>query len=172
MEVCPECGSEQMATVTLEGRQVLECGLCGSLGGDLDNVEHVLTIRQARDVGVDPQVWPLVRALGRLPGIHVLYSHGGDAGARTLPLVQMQLHGPQAEKQLENIAKLLVLSAAAHRLHWVVEVEYLHGLVFTLKPRLDPQKAAGEAVALARQDLQRLRRDLERDMHLSWWQHP
>jgi hypothetical protein len=171
MERCDECGTRNLAPVVLEGLRVLECGLCGALAGDDHAVSRLLHIREARESGIHPDVYPLIRVLGKILHFTVVSSHGGDAEARVWPFVQMGIEHPDAIGGLENLAKSLAMSARGHDIHWVIEVEYRHRLVFTLKPRFhrDPDRIGPDLVRAARADMERIRRNLERDMRLGWW---
>lgn len=160
-----------MRVRVVDGLSVHECGLCEARFGDRRAVTRLLDGDEAKQRGIEPAIWPLVRALGRVHGLAVRQSSGGDPDARTLPFVELTAVGGEALAQLENLAKFLRLSAATCRLHWVLEVEYQHHLAFVLKPR-HPGGAVslGEARS-ARIDLELLARHLERDVALPWWRH-
>lgn len=170
MDICIECGSHDVEVRQRDGVVVYECGLCGALAGDAAAVAMAETAREAREHGVEPLVWPLVRVLRRLPGFRIERSHGGDDQLRSLPFVQWQVLDARGLQQLENLAKSLQLAARALGLHWVVEVEYQHHLVFVLKPR-PPQRIEVATVAASRADLEVLPAMIERDSRLSWWRH-
>ncbi len=170
--VCDECGNRALAAVELEGVALLECELCGSLAGDDLAVGQVLLVREARERGYDPLVYPLVRALDRIAGLRVTRAGAGDKEQRVWPFVQMHGVDGRALIALENLTKSLALAAArSGGLHWVVEVEYQARLTFTLKPRFhrDTDRIDAAAVGQAQRDLARVCENLERDMHLSWW---
>lgn len=167
MDPCQECGSTDVRTEQRDGVVVHECGLCGAIAGDAAAVRAVQAAAEAREHGVDARIWPLVRVLRTLPGIRVERSHAGDPDAGTLPFVHWQVLDPRGLAQLENVAKTLLLAARGLALHWVVEVEYQHHLVFALKPRA--ARADPATAALAAADLEQLPRILERDSQLSWW---
>ena len=170
MALCDECGSTDVSLVTLEGSRVEECGLCGALSGDDVHVSYIMMVRQAREEGIDPLVYPLTLQLDKIDGLRVVDSEAGDPEARTWPYVQMAF-GPSAERSLENVTKSIALSNAGGEIHWVLELEYRHHLVVTLKPRFHrgPESIGAEEIARARADLDRLCRNLGRDMFLSWW---
>ena len=171
METCPDCGNSDVRAAGAPGAFVRECGLCGALFGDPAAVQTLEDEREARREGVDPAVWPLVRALRRLAGMTVVASHGGDAEARTLPFVHLAVTDAAGLVEGENLAKSLLLASRGHHLHWVLEVEYRHRLVLALKPRAGDGVAA-ERVRQARLDLAALGREIPRDAALSWWRHP
>ncbi len=168
---CDECGGRSLRPTRVEGREVLECELCGALHGDESSVRKALLAREGRDRGFDPEIYPLVQALDRIPGLRVTLAVAGDARDRIWPFVQMRVLDPRALVGVENLTKSLALAAAGATLHWVVEVEYATHLVFTLKPRFhrDVDRIDAEAIERARRDLGRLAANLERDMHLPWW---
>jgi len=172
MQSCIECGSERVQVRLRDGEAYGECELCGAVLGENEAAARTRSDREAKEQGVDREVWPVVQALARLKGLHVVASHGGDAPARTLPFVQWTSVGDAGLLQLDNLAKWLALSSRSHRLHWVVELEYGHGLTFTLKPRVDPLRLGTETVLEAQRDLDQLHRELERNVRLSWWKHP
>lgn len=172
MQNCIECGSERVQVRLRDGEAYGECELCGAILGETGAAVRTRSDREAIDQGVDREVWPVVQALTRLRGLHVIASHGGDPEARTLPFVQWTSLGDAGLQQLDNLAKWLALSSRSHRLHWVVELEYVHGLTFTLKPRVDPLRLGAETVLEAQRDLDQLHGELERNVRLSWWKHP
>jgi hypothetical protein len=150
VQTCPECGNHDMTVRVVDGAPVHECGLCFARFGE----------RRA-----------VVRVLERLPGLCVRTSGAGEALARTLPFVELGVTTPEALVQLENLAKSLLLSAGATRLHWVVEVAYQHHLAFVLKPRHGGGPVPAAEVRDAGIDVDVLRRAIERDSRLSWWRH-
>lgn len=169
---CADCGSRSVQAVLRAGVTVHECGLCGALVGENDAVARVRSFQEARQRGVDPQVYPLVLALEALLGIKVVRSHGGDRDPPTLPFVQWGLTGPAALVQVENLTKSLVLARGALRVPWAVEVEYQHRLVFTLKPRVSVAGMAPGTAADLTVDLATLADLVQRNRRLSWWHHP
>ncbi|MBK8100175.1 MAG: hypothetical protein IPK26_23990 [Planctomycetes bacterium] len=172
MAPCPECGNSDVATTVIDGLAVHECGLCAALFGDPRAVDAVQGRRAAEAAGVDPRVWPVVSVLNRQPGLRVVRSHGGDSQAATLPFVQVAIQGVDGLLQLENLAKSLLVAARGHLLHWVVEVEYQSRLLFALKPRHGGGPIAAAVVQDAWLDLERIGRELARDVKLSWWSSP
>lgn len=172
MQNCIECGSERVQVRLRDGEAYGECELCCAILGENEAAARVRSDREAAEQGVDREVWPVVQALARLRGLHLVASHGGDVTSRTLPFVQWASFGDAGLQQLDNLAKWLALSSRSHRLHWVVELEYAHGLTFTLKPRVDPMRLTAEAVLDAQLDLDQLHRELERNVRLSWWKQP
>lgn len=172
MATCPECGNSDVAIAMVDGLPVHECGLCQALFGDHRAVEAMQSRRAAAAAGVDPRIWPVVAVLDRQPGMRVVRSHGGDLQGSTLPFVQVAVQGSDGLLQLENLAKSLLLAARGHLLHWVVEVEYQSRLLFAVKPRHGGGPVAVAQVRDAWQDLERIGRELARDVKLSWWQTP
>jgi hypothetical protein len=149
---------------------VFACALCGALQGDAAAVDAVESARRARERGFDPLVHPLVECLEDLRGLTVVGASGGDPERRIWPFVQFAV-GADGLGTVENLVKTLRLGAARHALHWIVEVEYAHRLVFALKPRfhrsIDAITPALVESAVA--DLDRIRRDLVSNQRLSWW---
>jgi len=171
---CAECGNRTLVAVEQEGHRLFECELCGALAGDDAAVTEVLLAREARERGFDPLVYPLVRALDRIPGLRVARAGAGSPDERVWPFVQMLAVDARALVGLENLTKSIVLGAVGSGgMHWVVEVEYQARLTFTLKPRFhrDTGRIDEAAVRAAQRDLARLCANLERDMRLSWWRH-
>jgi len=169
---CDECGNRALVAVEIEGTAVLECELCGALGGDDAAVQRVELAREARERGFEPLIYPLVRALGRIAGLRVARASAGVPEQRVWPFVQMYTVDVRALQGVENLAKSLALGAAGSGgLHWVVEVEYQTRLTFTLKPRFhrDLERIDPALVELAQRDLERVRANLEHHARLSWW---
>lgn len=160
-----------MRVRTAAGASIHECGLCGARFGDRRAIEALADREEAQERGVPAVVWPLVRALERLPGLCVREAAGGEAEPPTLPFIELGVADHRALQQLENLVKSLLLGAAALRCHWIVEVEYRRHLAFVLKPRHGGGAVAAERVRDAQIDLEQLRRHLERDARLGWWRH-
>ncbi|MCB9885064.1 MAG: zf-TFIIB domain-containing protein [Planctomycetes bacterium] len=171
MDTCPDCGNHDMRVRLLDGSPVFRCELCGGEFGDRAASESLRDTLEAQHHGFDPLVWPLVRALNQLPGLVVGEASAGDEERAVLPSVEIAVRNEDCLLQLENLAKALLLGAAAMSCHWVVEVEYRRHLAFVLKPRF-PGEVTARTVRDAQGDLERLRRQLERDQKLGWWQHP
>ena len=171
MSVCEECGNHDVHTISCDGVIVEECALCGALGGDDAAVARVLLVREAEAAGIAPDVFALMQTLSQIAGLRVVDGQGGDAEDCVWPFVQLRPTGEAAWKGLESLTKSLLMSAQGHDVHWVVEVEYRHSLVLTLKPRFhrDVGRITPALVAAAQADLVRLQRNLQRDMALSWW---
>ncbi|MFM1872943.1 MAG: hypothetical protein RL398_2365 [Planctomycetota bacterium] len=173
MDSCPECGNHDMRVRLLDGSPVHVCGLCGAEFGDRTANDQLHDQEEAHDHGFDPVVWPLVRTLLKLPGITVREASAGDPELAALPFVEIgSRQADEALLQLENLAKALLLGARQLDCHWVIEVEYRRHLAFVLKPRHGGGEVPLKLVRDARADLDRLRRQLERDVELGWWQHP
>ncbi len=171
VHACPDCGNHDMRVRVVDGGPVHECGLCGARFGERRSVEALADADEARGRGVAAAIWPLVRVLERLAGLCVRTSGAGDHAVRTLPFVELGATSQDSLVQLENLAKSLRLAAGALRLHWIVEVEYQHHLAFVLKPRHGGGAVLASMVRDADLDVDVLRRQLERDMRLSWWRH-
>lgn len=169
VDECPECGNRDMRVIVAAGAPIQECGLCGARFGDRIAIERLDDAEEARRRGVDVDVWPLVRAFDRVPGLQVREASGGDDERGTLPFVHLGATSPGALVQLENLTKSLLLGAGSLRRHWILEVEYRRSLVFALKPRHTGGPVPPEQVRDARLDLDVLRRHLERDVKLQWW---
>lgn len=169
---CDDCGNRSLISVERDGLALFECELCGALSGDDVAVGQVQLARQARERGYDPIVYPLVLTLDKIVGIRVARASAGVPAQRVWPFVQMQANDGRALHGIENLVKSLALGATGSGgVHWVVEVEYQTRLTFTLKPRFhrDTGGIDGSVVEQAQRDLERLRVNLDRHMHLSWW---
>src|SRR5262245_58027853 len=118
MDSCSECGNRAVVHRRIDGHSVSECELCGALSGSPGSVRAVLDARAARERGVDLAAFPLVRALGELPGLRVDGHDGGDRGRGALPFVTFQLVDAGGLLQLENLGKSLQLAGRALALAW------------------------------------------------------
>lgn len=171
MDACPDCGNHDMRVRLLDGSPVFRCELCGGEFGDRAANEALFDAEEALRNGFEPLIWPLVRALNALPGFVVREARPGDEELSVLPFAEIGARNDDCLLQLENLAKTLLLGATSMTCHWVVEVEYRRHLAFVLKPRA-PAAITARAVRDAQGDLERLRRQIERDQKLGWWQHP
>jgi hypothetical protein len=169
VHTCADCGNSDVRVLVADSAVVHECGLCGARFGDRAAIAALEDRQAAAERGLSPLVWPLVRALEALPGLHVRSAVAGGLTPPTLPFVELGAGDQRVLLQLENLAKSLQLGAGALRCHWIVEVEYHRHLVFVLKPRHAGGPIAPEFVRDAQQDLGPLRRQLERDCRLGWW---
>jgi hypothetical protein len=171
VHTCLDCGNSDMHVHVVDGACIHVCGLCGARFGDRRAVQSLQDADEARQQGVDAEVWPLVRALRRLPGLTVRAATAADAGLGTLPRVELGVSSGDALVQLENLARSLVLGAAVLQRHWVIEVECQHHLCFVLKPRHAGGAVSRADAREASQDLEVLGRHLDRDGKLRWWRH-
>ncbi len=171
MDSCNECGNTSMVARQIDGVSVLECELCGAVAGSPAAVRRVLDARAARESGIAPMVFGVVRALRAL-GLHVDRSDEGDRARGRWPYVSWQLVDARGIVQVENLTKSLLLSARALAVPWMIEVEFRDVLVFVLRPRVGSAEPAETDVAAAQSDLAILQRAIDRDSRLSWWRHP
>jgi hypothetical protein len=160
-----------MRVRVVDGTPIHECGLCSARFGERAAVESLEHAEEAARAGVDASVWPLVRVLGRLPGLCVRSSQGGDVDARTLPFVELGITSAESLLQFENLAKSLRLGLGAVRLHWVLEIQYQHQLAVVLKPRHPGGPVSLGEARDAQIDLDVLFRQVDRDRRLRWWRH-
>lgn len=169
VDVCPECDNRDMRVRVVDGAPIHECGLCGARFGDRAAIERLEDTEEATRRGIDLEVFPLVRAFDRVPGLLVREASAGDPERQAMPFVRLGPASAGAMIQLENVTKSVLLAAGELRRHWVIEVEYQRNLLFVLKPRLSGRPATPEGVREAQLDLDVLRRHLERDVKLQWW---
>lgn len=170
MALCDECGSSQVRETEVEGVLVGLCGLCGHLQGDEALVERARERREAAERGIDPVIFPLVRALDRVPTFRVEGASPGRPERSEYPFVFLRV----AEHGLLDIERLLTSLEMANRStkrRWVIECTLQRGLLFILRPRfwkpiLD---ISAQDIAEARADLQLLAQVLTRDVKLGWW---
>src|SRR5688500_9600765 len=142
MSRCDECGGSSWVPLRAESAGVLECALCGALAGDDAAVTDVLLAREAREKGFDPQVYPLVRTLARIPRVRVVRATAGDPDRGTWPVLFLAVE-EKGLRALEKIAKSLALHSRELRLHWRLEVEFQERLLFLLELRVFRSPAAG-----------------------------
>ncbi|MBI4567018.1 MAG: hypothetical protein HY719_01325 [Planctomycetes bacterium] len=167
---CVECGNESLHPVAVDQGFVSECALCGHVDGPGELVERVLDVREARERGFDPLVYPLVKVLAELPGIRVTAAMAGDPEHGFSPAVQFEI----ADRRFDSLVKLLVSLTMINREargRWVVEAELQRDLCFVLKPRLSPRfddewKAR---IPAFQEDLALLARRMRQNTSLSWW---
>ena len=169
---CDECGGNAWAALREEGHEVLECTLCGALSGDDQAVTEILLARQARERGLEPVVFPLVRVLEKVPRLRIVRASPGSPERRIWPVVFLSTEGEKGLRAIERLAKSLALHSRDLRLHWFLEVEFQERLLFLLQPRLfqAPAQVSDRDVLDAQADLRTLARLLDMDMKLHWWQ--
>ena len=168
---CDECGGLAWTPLREEGREVLECSLCGALAGDDADVTEVLLARQARERGLEPVVYPLVQVLEKVPRLRIVRASAGHPDRCIWPVVFLSTEGEKGLRAIERLAKSLTLHSRELRLHWFLEVEFQERLLFLLQPRLfrAPAQVLERDVLDAWDDLRTLARLLDMDMKLAWW---
>jgi hypothetical protein len=132
---CDECGSHDVVRRHLHGRLVEECGLCGHLQGDPDDVAAVDEIREADQSGVAPELVGLMRTLDSIAGVKVDRRLSTAAG-RALPPVLYFAVGRHGLEVLDRLARTLLLAARRTSTLWTVEATHQGRLLFMLRPRL------------------------------------
>ena len=160
---CEECGSRQVRRQRVEGYLVDECELCGHLEGEADSVERILSVREARRLGIDPPVYDVVRSLGRFAGLKVVASGAGQPARQVAPFIQFTIAGREAMAHREAIAVAGALcNRGSSRAYWVLEAEYQRTLAFHLKPAFAKGSAVFgvDEIAAAQADLTELARRL------------
>jgi hypothetical protein len=168
MEPCSECGNRAVTARQYDGVTVLECDLCGALGGTRAAVQQVEEARLARAAGIDPRVFSLHRAIGALPSLQVHAAGAGDAMSQRLPFVSWQVVDARGLVQLENLTKSLQLAAPSLGVPWCIQVEFRTALTFVLQPQVRDGVAD---IRLAQADLPILAHAIARDSRLQWWRH-
>lgn len=171
--VCDECGSHDVVRRHLHGRLVEECGLCGHLQGDPDDVAAVDEFREAEQIGVAPELVGLMRTLDSIAGVKVDRRLSTAAGRALPPVVWFAVvrHGLEV---LDRLARTLLLAARRTSTLWTVEATHQGRLLFMLRPRLAVPGAESDGAGdhpLVR-DLGTLRDALRRDLKLPWWELP
>lgn len=143
------------------GATVYECGLCGAQIGDRRAVDAFGRVDEAARHGVEPEIWPLVRALAGLEG----FARGAaSAGAPDrLPFVEVVVTGQAALTEVENVTKTLRLAARSLRCRWRFEARFEQTLVFVLTT------SARDSLRDAHIDVEVLAEQLERNRRLAWW---
>ncbi len=170
MPACEECGSRQVTQRLVEGVEVGECPLCGHLQGDDERVARVERRREARARGLDPEVFPLVSALERVPTFRVSGASAGDEGRGDYPFVFLRLQ-PEGLADLERLLTALEMANHVTKRRWVVECALQRGLLFILRPRFwKPVTAiSADDIRESRQDLAVLAATLEGNVGAPWW---
>ena len=168
---CDSCGAHRVVPRVIEGVALRECGLCGALHGDDADVALAETRREGRERGFDPRVYPLVRALERVPTFKVSAADAGRPDVCEYPYVFLRLDRAGLP-QLERLLTSLEMVNRETRRRWVVEAALQRGLLFILRPRFWKRVAeiTPEDIAESQADLEVLARILARDVELPWWQ--
>ena len=168
--VCESCGSHQLEAATVEGVEVLACGLCGEVHGDGAVVERLAMRDAADERGVDPLIFPLVQALECVPTFRVSQASPGRARSSEYPFLFLRI-APEGMPHLERLLTSLEMANRETTRRWVIECSLQRGLLFILRPRF--WKAIVEIneddVREARADLPLLAKVIARDVQLAWW---
>ena len=171
--VCESCGGHRVVPRVIEGVALRECDLCGALHGDDEQVALVEMRREGRERGFDPRVYPLVRALERVPTFQVAAADAGRSEVGEYPYVFLRLDR-QGLPHLERLLTSLEMANRETKRRWVVEAALQRGLLFILRPRFWKRVAeiTAEDIEESRADLAVLARVLARDVGLPWWNEP
>jgi hypothetical protein len=155
----------------VDGESVEVCGLCGHLQGDTGAVRRLQDNREAFERGLQPAVYPLVKALETVAKFQVDSASAGRPERGEYPYVFIRV----AEGGLKDVERLLTSLEMANRQtrrRWVVECSLQRGLLFILRPRF--WKAildiTTQDILEARGDLPILAQAIARDAQLGWWQ--
>jgi hypothetical protein len=169
--VCEACGSRRVVARVVEGVDVGECELCGTLHGEDEVVALAELRREGRERGFDPRVYGLVKALEQVPTFRVAAAEPGDAGRVEYPYVFLRLESAGLF-HLERLLTSLEMANRETRRRWVVEAALQRGLLFILRPRFWKRvnEITREDILEAQSDLDVLARVLARDTRLAWWQ--
>lgn len=166
---CEECGNHTLDGTVVEGLDVLQCSMCGALSGDDDVINRIELIRDARDAGIDIEVYPLVQALNAIKGVRCRDASGGDDFTRIPPFVRFGI-GDNRVKHLEHIATSLELMRRELSHSWRMHVELARdGLCFELAPQIDLQSLDPITINELQSDLAQMAVNIKRDQDLSWW---
>jgi hypothetical protein len=170
MATCEECGSRQMGPSIVDGESVEVCGLCGHLQGDAEAVRRVQDNRAAFERGLQPAVYPLVKALETVQSFSVDGASAGRPDRGEYPYVFIRV-AAEGLKDVESLLKSLEMANRQTKRRWVVELSLQRGLLFILRPRF--WKAildiSTQDILEARGDLPILARSIARDAQLGWW---
>lgn len=166
---CEACGNHTVDAATVEGFPILQCTMCEALTGDDDVISRIHTIRDARDAGIDVEVYPLVLTLNAISGVRCHESSGGDPFMRVPPYVGFVV-GDNRITHLDNIANSIEMLrrelSASWRIHLEVKRE---GTTFMLQPQINAHDLDERSVEFLQTDLEMLAQSIERNKHLSWW---
>lgn len=170
MATCEECGSRQLAPVQVEGVEVEQCGLCDHIQGDAQAVARIEERREAAESGYNAIVYPLVKAMNRVPTFKVTDASAGRPETSEYPFVFFRLD-EAGVRDLERLLTSLEMANRTTTRRWVVECTLQRGLLFILRPRFwKPILEINEVdIREARGDLELLAEILARDIQLSWW---
>ena len=89
--ICENCGSSDIKASVIEGYKVDECQVCGQLHGDPESIRVILEIREAKEMGIDPQIYPLHKTLQRVTSFRVEYSCAGFPQEKVPPYISFQV---------------------------------------------------------------------------------
>ena len=172
-DACESCGSHQVRATTVNGFDVEQCDLCGHVQGDDEQVAQLATHREAKERGIDPEIYELVQALERVPTFRVDQASAGRAQTSEYPFVFLRL-APGALPHLERLLTSIEMANHHTRRRWVIECTLQHGLLFILRPRFwkPVLEIQPTDVHEARGDLPILARAIRRDVQMAWWRGP
>ncbi len=170
--ICEECGHRGLQESLEAGVRVLECPLCGGLGGDDEAVNRVLLAREAGERGFSLDLFLLVRELEACRGIRVVTAEDGDAWRGSWPRVEMEVDR-KGLRQLSFLLRTLQIHRRELELSWRIELQLSPSglLVHTLRPDFwsPPGRLTPEDLERAERDVSTLARVVSLDRGLDWW---
>ena len=167
---CETCGSHNVTRREVEGHLLFECNLCGALEGDDAAIEHIELLRRGRERGFDDAITPLALTLESAEVFRIVQATGGDPRRNEAPSVMFRLTKNDTS-YIEKLLRSIELANRKTKLRWLVELTLQNTIVYILRPRFwrPPSDIAPEDIEMAMRDLDRLARQLKRDLALSWW---
>ena len=153
--VCENCGSHNIKEKAIEAHRVIECQVCGYLHGDQDAIQKIKELKEAKDLSIDPVIYPLYKTINSVPTFHIEYSCSGYPHEKVPPYISINVSQGNL-KHLEKLAEALVEANKKTKIHWMLEASFQRKLVFILKPNFyhDPYKISAEQITLAQKDLE------------------
>lgn len=170
MSDCESCGGTRFSPRHVDGVDLLECDLCGTLQGDTKVIERLTREGEALERGYQPLVYPLVQALEAVPAFRVEAASAGRLDGTEYPYVFLRL-APDGLRDLERLLTSLEMANRHTKRRWVVETALQRGLLFIVRPRFwkSIQAIDRSDIEEARADLAHLAEAIGRDSQLGWW---
>lgn len=170
-EYCMDCGNYGVVRKIYDGQPIDECEICGAMYGSPDIIEQIENDRDAKALGVNEVIFPLVRELDDIRGVRCYESHGGEPLLKTPPFVKFRIGTANAIDILESLMNSLTLSNRLCFGHWHIEVILpANQIAFELRPKLPGNPEMHEIFSeRTRDDVAIIAKNLHVHKNLKWW---
>jgi len=159
---CKSCGNSNVVENIIEGYSVKECQVCGDLHGSADILKKIDEIKKAKEMGIDPIIYPLHSLLQKIPNLKIEYSCPGFPKEKIAPYISFSFADAKLDS-LQKLAEALIQANKNTKVHWMIEVTFQKQLLYIIKPNFhhDPYHISVEQISISQKDIEVLAKEIE-----------